>query len=198
MPCFTYDWQPGQRFDWSKAQSTWTGKIPETFGKRPGVKRGNHPLYNVAVRGPLADWIISVNDAIPLSWGEDKFYYKLKDRNGSILLLGVDHNANSTIHICQELADVWYIANKKPMSKLTLAELMSKPTKEQEEIIELHMSSMETQKDFNRIEPVLKAHNAIKAVKIGDADVRYVFSKDVIELGTAALKKNPRLLVVNK
>ena len=198
MPCFTYDWQPGQRFDWSKAQSTWTGKIPETFGSRPGVKRGKHPLYNIAVRGPLADWVISVNDAIPLSWGEDKFYYKIKDRNGSVLLLGVDHNANSTIHICQELADVWYIANKKPMCKLTLQELMSKPLKEQEDIIELHMSSMETEKDFNRVEPLLKAAGKIWMTKIGNAEVKYLYSRDVIELGTAALKANPRFLVVEK
>ncbi len=198
MPCFTYDWQPGQRFDWSKAQSTWTGKIPTTFGKRPGTKRGKHPLYDVAARGPLADWVISVNDHLPLSWGKDKFYYQIKDKNGSVLLLGVDHSANSTIHVCQELADLPYIANKKPMCKLTLEQLLAMPVKEQEDTIELHMSSMETQKDFNRIEPVLKAAGRIWSTRIGDAEVRYMYSKDVIELGTEALKKNPRLLVVEK
>lgn len=198
MPCFTYDWQPGQRFDWSKAQSTWTGKIPTTFGQRAGTKRGKHPLYDVSVRGPLADWVIKVNDYIPMGWGENKLYYQLKDKNGSVLLLGVDHNSNSTIHICQELADVPYIANKKPMSKLTLDELMAKPRKEQEDIIEFHMSSMETEKDFNRIEPVLKAAGKIWMTKIGNAEVRYMYSRDVIELGTAALKADPRLLVVEK
>ena len=198
MPCFTYDWQPGQRFDWTQAQSTWTGKIPQTFGERPGVKRGKHPLYNVAVLGPLADWVISVNDLLPLSWGIDKFYYQIKDRNGSVLLLGVDHNSNSTIHVCQELADVPHIANKKPMSKLTLDELMRKPPKEQEDIIELHMSSMETIRDFNKIEPILLAHKVQKITSIGKATVRYMYSKDVIEIGTEALKKNPRLLVASK
>jgi len=198
MPCFTYDWQPGQKFDWSKAQSTWTGKIPTTFGQRPGTKRGKHPLYDVAVRGPLADWIIKVNDRIPMGWGENKIYYQMMEKNGSVLLLGVDHNANSTIHICQELADVPYIANKKPMSRMTLDELMALPRDKQEEIIELHMSTMETQKDFNRIEPVLEAAGKIRKTKIGSADVRYMYSKDLIELGTAALKKSPMLLVTKK
>ncbi len=196
MPCFTYDWQPGQKFDWSKAQSTWTGKIPTTFGQRPGTKRGKHPLYDVSVRGPLADWVIKVNDYIPMGWGENKLYYQWKDKNGSVLLLGVDHNANSTIHICQELADVPYIANKKPMSQMTLAELMALPREKQEEIIELHMSTMETEKDFNLIEPILEAQKAIWKTTIGKAAIRYMYSKDVIEYGAAALKENPRLLIV--
>ena len=80
------------------------GAIPECFRKQTGVLRSNHPQVSFAAFGPQADTItrghklnFTLGKGLPLS--------KIYELDGWVLLLGVSHENNSSLHLAEYLAD---------------------------------------------------------------------------------------------
>ncbi len=86
------------------------GIVPETFWRLPGVRRSDH-AFAFAARGPLAERILA--DGLPLPpMRPESPVGRVLECDGKVLLLGVDHDANSTIHLAELLAGVPYRAPK--------------------------------------------------------------------------------------
>ena len=51
---------------------------------------------------------------------------------------------------------------------------------------------------FINLEPFIVENNAQKLVKIGNADVRFMESGDIVEIGIDAVKNDPALLLCNR
>ncbi|RKU24149.1 AAC(3) family N-acetyltransferase [Candidatus Poribacteria bacterium] len=80
------------------------GKIAETFRKQSGVLRSSHPQSSFCARGPQASSIIN-NHALAYGFGEHSPLARIYDLDGSVLLLGVDHSSNTSIHLAEYRAD---------------------------------------------------------------------------------------------
>ena len=80
------------------------GKIAETFRKQKDVIRSMHPQSSFSARGPQASYIIN-NHALAYGMGEHSPLARIYDLNGFILLLGVDHSSNTSIHLAEYRAD---------------------------------------------------------------------------------------------
>ncbi len=82
------------------------GVVADTFWRLPGVLRSDHPMA-FAAAGPLAPAIVA--DPLPLPPHLPASPVgRVHDLDGQVLLLGVDHTANTTLHLAELLADVPY------------------------------------------------------------------------------------------
>jgi aminoglycoside N3'-acetyltransferase len=82
------------------------GIVSELFRKRRGVLRGEHP-FAVAAIGPQAGFITSAPFVLP-PHAKDSGVARVHDLDGWVLLLGVDHDSNTTIHLAELTAGVPY------------------------------------------------------------------------------------------
>ena len=86
------------------------GVVADEFWQRPGVVRGTHP-FTVAAWGRHAEHIAGAPFRVP-PHAPGSGVALVHDLDGKVLLLGVDHDANTTIHVAELLAGVPYRAPK--------------------------------------------------------------------------------------
>ncbi len=94
-------------FDVRTSPST-VGLVSEVFRRRPEAVRSRHPSHSVAAIGPQAAWLTDGHERTEPT-GLDSPYDRLRARNGWILLLGVDHDRNTMLHLAETLAGVPYL-----------------------------------------------------------------------------------------
>jgi aminoglycoside 3-N-acetyltransferase len=77
------------------------GIITETFRRRPGVIRSLSPTHCTAGIGPRGEKLLADHQSCLVSVGRGSPYDKLVRVGGRILLLGVTHAANTTLHLLE-------------------------------------------------------------------------------------------------
>ena len=166
----------------------WTGVIPETLRQRPDAIRSIHPTHSVTATGAQAsdltrDHIRSITPCDDLSP-----YGKLAGtENGVILLLGVDHRANTTLHHVEALAGVDY----HMQGALTRATLILDGRQIQRHYL-LH--DWGTPRAFNVIDPVLSERGIQRVGRVGSATVRLIQARPMVQTVLQMLRANPRIL----
>ena len=82
------------------------GVVADTFWRMPGVLRSDNP-HAFAAFGPQAARITQPHP-IDIPHGVDSPPGRVFDLNGSVLLLGVGHDCNTTLHVAEAIAGVRY------------------------------------------------------------------------------------------
>jgi aminoglycoside 3-N-acetyltransferase len=95
MPAFDVDMTPSYHM----------GVIAETFRKQRGVIRSNHPHTSFAAWGKHADYVTNNLALVPL-FGEDSTLARIYDLEGHVLLLGVTHANNTSLHLAEWRANI--------------------------------------------------------------------------------------------
>ncbi len=148
-----------------------TGIIPETFRKRKGVIRGLHPSLSIAASGPKAE---------VLSEG----WHRLLELGGYILLIGVGLDRCTAMHLAEKhvrLPD--RILNKITSPKWFVEKY---PEKEWEWDIGPYP-------DFAKLTQPCIERGIMKTIRVGEATLRLVKLRELIDLYVEYLEKNPDL-----
>jgi aminoglycoside 3-N-acetyltransferase len=91
-------------FDPAITPTTHMGAIVECFRHVPGLRRSNHPAASFAAVGKHTDFI--VDDHRLESWmGEHSPMARAYDLDAKVLLLGVGHGNNSSLHLAEHRAE---------------------------------------------------------------------------------------------
>ncbi len=94
-------------FDPARTPSSGMGVTAELFWRQPGVVRSSHPGGSFAAAGPRAELICAPQVLSP-PHGPDSPVGRVHDLDGDVLLLGVEHSENTTLHLAETVAGVPY------------------------------------------------------------------------------------------
>lgn len=108
MPSMTDD--DDQVFDRATTPCVGMGIVADTFWRLPEVLRSDSPHAFAAV-GPHAGRITAPHP-FDVPHGLDSPVGRVYERGGQVLLLGVGHDSNTTIHLAESLAGVRYRREK--------------------------------------------------------------------------------------
>ena len=93
-------------FDRAHSSCRAVGLVADTFWRMPGVLRSDSP-HAFAAHGPLAARITAPHP-VDVPHGLDSPPGRVYELDGSVLLLGVGHDADTTIHVAENIAAVRY------------------------------------------------------------------------------------------
>jgi aminoglycoside 3-N-acetyltransferase len=91
-------------FNPATTPSRGVGKVPELFRTWPGTLRSNHPAYSIAANGPQAEYL-TANHPLDDEAGEESPIGRLYNLDGYVMLIGVTHDSNSSLHLAEARAN---------------------------------------------------------------------------------------------
>jgi aminoglycoside N3'-acetyltransferase len=158
------------------------GVTPEVFRQRPGVRRSNHP-FAFAALGPQAESI--TGDPLPIPPHRvESAIGRVWERNGQILLLGVGHDSNTTIHLAEALAQVPY-AVPKHVTVLRDGRPVRIDYGENDHCC----------RRFTLADEWLRVRGLQRDGRVGNAEARLVDSQDVVAVVRKHLGRDPLLFL---
>lgn len=116
LPTFSYAENAESIFDPAHTPCR-TGAIPEAGRKRPGAVRSLHPTHSVTVIGPAAERLTEGHLTVRALGRGSPLDRLAGDFGGKVLLLGVGHTANSTLHVAEEHAGLVKAPRFEPMPR---------------------------------------------------------------------------------
>lgn len=158
------------------------GIVPETFRQLPGVLRSPH-LFAFAAAGPRAREVVSGPLPLPPHCPGSPVG-RVHGLGGQVLLLGVNHDANTTLHLAELLAGVPYRVPKH-CTVLRGARPVRIEYGENDHCCERFVLADGWLRDAG-----LQAQG-----QVGHASARLMRSRDVVRLATERLAADPLLFL---
>ncbi len=155
------------------------GHIVETFRNWINVFRSNHPTSSFTAWGKQAKFITE-NHELEAEMGENSPISRLYDLNGQILLVGVNHENNSSLHLAEYRSDFpgkSYIRNGCAMM-----------VNNQRQWVEWEGLDYDSD-DFEQLGEDYESKINYKPSKIGLAEARLISIRDIVNFGIDWLKE---------
>lgn len=175
MPSMTDD--DDRPFDPRTTPCLGMGAVANAFWRLPGVLRSDSPHAFAAI-GPHAKRITAPHPIAP-PHGLDSPVGRVWELGGHVLLLGVGHDADTTVHLAENLAVVRYRARKH----VTVLSNGAPVRYEYEEID--HCCER-----FALVDAWLDQRNLQRRGRVGHAESRLVPARDVVEVALERLQEN--------
>lgn len=162
------------------------GAIATALWRTPGAVRSRHPVTSWAAIGPAAD-ALTRDPPLDDPEGVDGTVGRVWKEDGWVLLLGVDHDADTTIHLAESLLDMPH-----------LRELPDRWPDDRPDGTRVWRAVAKTTKcsdGFVALGPPLERAGAIHRGRVGDAPAQLLRSRALVEVATALLSADPTALL---
>lgn len=156
----------------------WMGKIPEVFRQMPDVSRSSHPAHSFASWGEKAKLIISEHP-LQKSFGSNSPLGKLYQLNAKILLIGVGHDSNTSLHLSESR-----IPNMP--NHVQGAPIFKSGVREWSVFKELCYDN----EDFEKIGEAYESTHSVKKGTIGLANCKLMSMVELVDFATDWISKN--------
>ena len=159
------------------------GAVTEAARSFPGAVRSLHPTHAVTAIGPDARDLVK-DDLDRGALGKDCALDRLIKKGGYVFLLGVDHKANSAIHIGEDHAGDDRHASISPEKPKVV--MLNHPEQGEVEVALTEM--MGGTAAFARMDEVLRARGQVVDGIIGEAPCQLMKGEDIIAATLDILK----------
>ena len=180
MPAMTSGTEP---FDPRRTPVDGMGITADLFWRQDGAMRSPHPGASFAARGPDAEHICAPHPLSP-PHGPDSPVGRVHELDGSVLLLGVTHSENTTLHLAEAIASVPYSVSHPCVVVVDGAQqtIMIPETD--------HCC-----RRFTLADEWLDAAGLQRHGRVGAAHARLTRSRDIVALATAELARDPLIFL---
>jgi aminoglycoside 3-N-acetyltransferase len=149
--------------------------------QHPEVFRSTHPAFAFVAIGPDAEALTS---QVPFHYpfGSDGPLARLYQRNGWILLLGVGHTDNLSLHLAEIWANVPYVHRSTQIDTIGGARTTM-------------LGSPECRAGFAKIESLLRQSRILRRGYIGNAESQLMRQQQTVSMAVTMLKGSPSALL---
>jgi aminoglycoside 3-N-acetyltransferase len=167
-------------FDPASTPSVQMGITAELFWRQPGVLRSTHPGGSFAAEGPEAAFICKPQPLSP-PHGADSPVGRVHELGGQVLLLGVTHSENTTLHLAEALARVPYSVSHPCVVVDDAGIARSVLIAETD-----HCCA-----NFRHMDDWLRKRDLQRDGKVGSKGARLCNSRDIVAIAVEHLAENP-------
>ena len=153
------------------------GIVANTFWRQPGVLRADSP-HAFAAAGPRAREITRIQP-VDVPHGPDSPVGRVHDLDGQVLLLGVGHDGNTTLHLAENLAGVRY--RKRAMATVLL----------EGRVTRCHYAEVDhCCENFQLMDGWLDRAGLQHRAPVGYGEARLARSRDLVRVAMVHLRQN--------
>jgi aminoglycoside 3-N-acetyltransferase len=173
-------------FDPERSPPHKMGAVVQALWRLSSTRRSRHPVTSWIALGPSAEELLQdhplddpegIDGPVGRAWRAD----------ANILMLGVDHDANTTVHLAESLLDMphlYALPDRYPVIGPD-GERSWRPIEK----------TTKCSDGFVRLEPHLVQAHVVRQGPVGDAAAQLVRSQDVVRVVTELLVRDPTALL---
>jgi len=175
-----------QLYDPAKSPPHKMGAVATALWRTPGARRSLHPITSWTAIGPLAE-ALTADHPREDPEGRHGPVGRAWERDARVLLLGVDHDANTTIHLAESLLDMphlYALPDCYPERAADGAIVWRPVTK-----------TTKCSDGFVGIGPRLEAAGAVRRGQVGQAPCMLLRSREIVRVAVELLLREPEALL---
>ena len=155
------------------------GVVPEVFRKFPGVLRSDHPCLSFIAWGKNAQKIVS-DHQLEYAMGEASPLADIYRMGGDILLIGVGHDSNTSLHLAEYMADY----QKK-------VDTYGSPIKQDGERLWVEYEDIKYDSDdFKKVGKAYEKQGEFEVFDVGYAQAKLIPQKSIVDFAVTWFENN--------